>query len=250
MARQATLLTMAGGILLLLMAGWANAEPESHYFTASDGVRIHYLTDGTDGSPVVLVHGFTSSAQGNWYNTGIAPLLARNHRVISIDMRNHGESDVVSERQPGIVRDVLELLDHLELDRVHMHGYSMGGYTTLAVLSHAPERLITASVGGAGVSDFPNNDAPDADFDWPAALADRVPTRYPIDLEAVTIPVMAINGSDDAPFPKTVRMTRELKDFTNFVLPGYHHMNAMLPGTGYGERLAFFLEQNDVEAVP
>jgi len=233
-------------LLTLLLTSSAAAQQQSNYFTASDGVRIHYLTEGDSGSPVVLIHGFTSSAQGNWYNTEIAPLLARNHRVISIDMRNHGESDVIAERQPGIVRDVLELLDHLGLEKVHMHGYSMGGYTTLAVLSYAPERLLTASVGGAGVSDLPDNDAPDAVYDWEAALSDRVPTRYPIDLQAVAIPVMAINGSDDAPYPKTVRMTRELKDFTNFVLPGYHHMNAMLPGTGYGERLAFFLEQNDV----
>lgn len=229
----------------LLFAVVAQAEPQSHFFTTSDGVRIHYLTDGTEGTPVVLVHGFTSSAQSNWYNPGIAQELAKRHRVIAIDMRNHGQSQVVAERQPGIVRDVLELLDHLELDKVHMHGYSMGGFTTFAVLAHAPERLITASGGGSGVMDLPDNIVPDAEFDWNTALTTRVPTQFPIDLTAVTIPVMAINGSDDSPFPKTVRMTRELKDFTNFVLPGYHHMNA-LTNTGYAERLAFFLAENDL----
>ncbi|MEX0617800.1 MAG: hypothetical protein WDZ76_07175 [Pseudohongiellaceae bacterium] len=40
-------------------------------------------------------------------------------------------------------------------------------------------------------------------------------------------------------------MTREVADFTNFVLPGYGHMNAMRPGTGYGERLEFFIDSND-----
>lgn len=232
-------------LLVTLMAAPVLAEPVSNHFTTSDGVRIHYMTDGEQGSPVMLVHGFTSSAQGNWYNTGIAQQLAENHRVIAIDMRNHGESDVVAERQPGIVRDVLELMDHLELDQVHMHGYSMGGFTTLAVLSHAPDRLLTASVGGAGVTEVDDNIDPGADFDWERALADRVPTQFPIDLTTVDIPVMAINGSDDRPFLKTVRMTRELKDFSNFVLPGYGHMNAMQEGTGYAERLAFFLQQND-----
>ncbi|MEK7258448.1 MAG: alpha/beta hydrolase [Pseudomonadota bacterium] len=232
-------------ILLLTICSLAvHAEPESHFFNTSDGVRLHYITDGTSGTPVVLIHGFTSSAQSNWYNPGVAQELAKRHRVIAIDMRNHGQSQVVNERQPGIVRDVLELLDHLELDKVHMHGYSMGGFTTFAVLAYAPERLITASGGGSGVIDLPENVDPAAEFDWTAALTDPVPTRYPIDLTAVTIPVMAINGSSDAPFPKTVRMTRELKNFTNFVLPGYNHMNA-LTGTGYAERLAFFLSEND-----
>ncbi len=236
-------LSLTLGLLLVIATAWA--EPVSSHFTTSDGVQIHYLTQGESGSPVILVHGFTSSARGNWFNQGIVQHLVDNHQVIAIDMRNHGDSDTVNEGEPGIVRDVLELMDHLQIDRAHMHGYSMGGYTTLAVLAVAPERLITASVGGAGVGDLPENIAPDADFDWDTALVERVPTQFPIDLGAVSIPVMAINGSDDRPYPKTVRMTREMDDFTNFILPGYHHMNAMTPGTGYAERLAFFISQND-----
>ncbi len=112
-----------------------------------------------------------------------------------------------------------------------MHGYSKGGATTLAILAYAPERLITASAGGMGVADFPGNIALDAEFDWNAALTERVPVQFPIDLMQVEIPVMTINGSDDAPYPKTVRMTRELKNFSKFILPGYGHINAMQPGT-------------------
>lgn len=244
---SASLFTLLLLAATLLMPSASVAAPQSNSFTTSDGVRIHYLTDGEQGSYVVLVHGFTSSAAGNWYNTEIAQKLAENHRVVAIDMRNHGESEVVNERQPGIVRDVLELMDHLGIDKAHMHGYSMGGFTTLAILAYAPERLITASVGGAGVPEIGEN-TPAADtYDWEEGLSTRVPTSFPIDLNAVDIPVMAINGSGDGPFPKTVRMTRELKDFTNFVLPGYGHMNAMLPGTGYAERLVFFISQNDAE---
>ncbi|MDO9478559.1 MAG: hypothetical protein Q7L07_17760 [Pseudohongiella sp.] len=38
-------------------------------------------------------------------------------------------------------------------------------------------------------------------------------------------------------------MTRELKNYTNFILPGYGHMHAMQPGTGYVERLMSFLSR-------
>jgi pimeloyl-ACP methyl ester carboxylesterase len=45
--------------------------------------------------------------------------------------------------------DVLRLLDHLELPRAHLVGYSMGAHMTAQLLVHAPERLITGTLGGA-----------------------------------------------------------------------------------------------------
>ena len=68
------------------------------FFTTSDGVKIHYLLHGDSGSWVVLIHGYTDSAQRMWFNTGIAPEIAKHHRVVAIDNRNHGQSD---KPQPG-----------------------------------------------------------------------------------------------------------------------------------------------------
>ena len=42
------------------------------WFTMSDGVKIHYVTMGDTGSWVVLIHGYTGSAEGNWFANGIA----------------------------------------------------------------------------------------------------------------------------------------------------------------------------------
>ena len=67
-------------------------------FTASDGTNIHYLRAGAAGSWVVLIHGYTGSAEGNWFANGIAQALAANHRVVAIDCRNHGRSD---KPEPG-----------------------------------------------------------------------------------------------------------------------------------------------------
>src|SRR5688572_27675302 len=63
-----------------------------HYFTTSDGVKLHYVEQGK-GTPVILIHGAGGSAVGNWFNNGIAAKLVDTNRVIGIDMRGHGLSE-------------------------------------------------------------------------------------------------------------------------------------------------------------
>lgn len=135
-----------------LTASMAYAEePEHGYFTTSDGIKIHYVQLGSEGSYVVLVHGYTGSADGNWFRNGIAQALAKNHRVVAIDCRNHGLSDKPQPRGPGKAEDVIEMMDHLKIEKAHMHGYSMGGGITGRILASNPERLITAAFGGSGI---------------------------------------------------------------------------------------------------
>jgi pimeloyl-ACP methyl ester carboxylesterase len=128
------------------------AEERMHeYFTTTDDVKIHYLRAGDAGSWVVLIHGYTGSAQGNWFANGIAPQLAERHRVVALDTRNHGRSDKPEPGRPGRAKEVIELMNHLGIERAHVHGYSMGGFITSRLLKFIPERLITASFGGSGV---------------------------------------------------------------------------------------------------
>lgn len=235
----------------------AQIEPESHFFTASDGVRIHYLTAGEEGSWVVLVHGYTDSAQRMWFRTGIAPALAERHRVVAIDNRNHGQSDRPQPGGTGRAEDVVELMDHLGIERAHIHGYSMGGGITATLLSLIPERFITAGFGGSGIRETdPELAALAASFDpespeptgaaaaafdnlrrqaasrapAPSAETTPPPTARPLDLTALDIPMIAINGEYDAPYAKSMRMWREVEIFQNVVLPGENHMTAIMVG--------------------
>ena len=141
----------------IVVAGAAVAapaeEPTHEYFTTSDGIKIHFMRLGQQGSPVVLVHGYTGSAEGNWFRNGVAEALAAEHRVVAIDCRNHGRSDKPQPRGPGKADDVVELMDHLGIEKAHLHGYSMGGSITGRVLAARPERLLTASFGGSGIRD-------------------------------------------------------------------------------------------------
>jgi pimeloyl-ACP methyl ester carboxylesterase len=147
----AKLLTVAA-VTMSTFAAVAD-EPTHEFFTTSDGVKIHYMRLGQSGTPVVLVHGYTGSAEGNWFRNGIAQALAKNHRVVALDCRNHGKSDKPQPRGPGKWEDVVELMDHLKIEKAHLHGYSMGGSITGRILAAHPERLITAAFGGSGIRD-------------------------------------------------------------------------------------------------
>ncbi len=120
----------------------------------SDGTTIRYITKG-QGDPIVLIHGFTASAEANWVLPGIFDKLAEEFQVIAIDNRGHGKSDKPHDpAQYGVamVEDVINLLDHLEIEQAHIAGYSMGGFITMKLLAASPERFLSAIVGGAGWS--------------------------------------------------------------------------------------------------
>jgi pimeloyl-ACP methyl ester carboxylesterase len=118
----------------------------------SNGVSIRYVTKG-QGQPVVLVHGFSATAEANWMLPGVFEGLAQDFRVIAIDNRGHGKSG--KPHDPAVygdemARDIVRLLDHLRIDQAHIVGYSMGGFITMRLLALAPERFASAVIGGAG----------------------------------------------------------------------------------------------------
>lgn len=138
--------------LLLVLA--TSLQAADGKFFDSDGTKIHYIEAG-EGEPVVLVHGFSANHVLNWVAPGIFKALSDNYHVIAIDNRGHGKSDKPHDpEQYGeeMVQDIVRLLDHLEIDKAHIVGYSMGGFITNKLLSQHPERFLTATLGGAGWS--------------------------------------------------------------------------------------------------
>ena len=226
---------------------------ESAFYTASDGTKIHYLTQGDAGSWVVLQHGFTDNATRMWATSGIIDALSDRHRVVAIDARNHGKSDKPNPGAPGNPNDTLEVMKHLDIERAHIHGYSMGGAFTLNLLSRHPEFFITAGFHGSGIMEADEElrsaaakldpKAPEPTAEQQAAAEARQARRAggagaaraqlprnrtapTIDLTKVKVPVICINGEYDRPFSKSQRMWRELDVFVNVVLAGHNHMSA------------------------
>ena len=67
----------------------------------------------------------------------VAEALVKNHHVVAIDVRGHGTSDKPKDAAmygDRIWKDVLELMDHLKIEKAHIHGYSMGGAITTQLL--------------------------------------------------------------------------------------------------------------------
>ncbi len=129
------------------------AKPKSKdQFFDSAGVKIRYQVTG-QGEPVVLVHGFTASIENQWGLPGILSKLSKDYQVIALDNRGHGKSDKPHDpKQYGaeMIGDVLRLMDHLEIAKAHVVGYSMGGFMTNYLMVHHPDRLLSATLGGAG----------------------------------------------------------------------------------------------------
>jgi pimeloyl-ACP methyl ester carboxylesterase len=121
-----------------------------------DGLQLSYFDEGNPtGDPVLLIHGFASSALVNWVHPGWLKTLGdAGYRVIAIDNRGHGSSD--KPRDPEAYRpwvmaeDAAALLDHLRIPEAHVMGYSMGARISVFLALNHPDRVRSLVLGGLG----------------------------------------------------------------------------------------------------
>lgn len=102
---------------------------------------MHHRISGPDGAPTVLLSNSLGTSLEMW-DEQVAP-LTEHVRVLRYDHRGHGDSPA----PPGpysiadLGGDVLELLDHLGLERVSVVGLSLGGMVGMWLGAHQPERV-------------------------------------------------------------------------------------------------------------
>jgi pimeloyl-ACP methyl ester carboxylesterase len=120
-----------------------------------DGAQINVTTMGT-GRPLLLIHGFISSAQVNWIEFGTANILAdAGFRLIMPDLRGHGASDYDCAYPADVLRDdMIAVLDHFNMTDYDLVGYSLGARTAarLAMTQPAPTKLTLAGMGLSGIT--------------------------------------------------------------------------------------------------
>jgi pimeloyl-ACP methyl ester carboxylesterase len=150
-----------------------------------NGVEIAFLDEG-EGDPVVLVHGFASNKEVNWIGTAWVSALTRaGRRVIALDDRGHGQSaklyDPADYHSAIMAEDVRALLDHLDLPRADVIGYSMGARITAFLALAHPDRVRSAVLGGLGSRLVEGVGLPDTIADaleGPSLAAVTDPTAY------------------------------------------------------------------------
>ncbi|GKQ49165.1 alpha/beta fold hydrolase [Bradyrhizobium sp. Ce-3] len=131
------------------------------HFTTGDGCRIAYRIDGPDDRPVLALSNSIATNLHMWDCS--MPALTLWFRVLRYDTRGHGGSDAPAGAyaMDRLGRDVVELLDHLAIDRAHFLGLSLGGFIGQWLGIFAPERidrLILSNTASYLASELPFDD--------------------------------------------------------------------------------------------
>jgi len=125
-----------------------------------DGVQIYYEVHG-DGVPVLLTHGYSSSA--HMWEGQVAP-FSKDYQLVTWDMRGHGKSDYPDDQaeytEAATVADMAAILDAVGAKKAVIGGLSLGGYMSLAFHLAHPERclaLLIIDTGPGYKSDAPRD---------------------------------------------------------------------------------------------
>jgi len=212
------------------------------------------------GRPLVLIHGYFSTAMVNWVKYGhAAQLAARGFRVIMPDLRSHGDSakphDAAAYPKDVLTDDGLALIEHLGLADYDLGGYSLGGRTTLRMLVRgaAPRKAVVAGMGLDGMLDTGGRGEffrrvlsnpgsfKSGSLEWmsevflktvggdPLALLHILDTSVDTpreDFAAARMPVLTLSGADDHDNGSAEELAAALPDGRYVQVPG-NHMSAV-----------------------
>jgi pimeloyl-ACP methyl ester carboxylesterase len=243
----------------------------------SDGVEIAFEVTG-EGAPVLLIHGFASNARVNWRDTmWVKTLVGAGHRVIAYDNRGHGQSEKLYDPADygavAMAEDARRLLDHLEIEKADVIGYSMGArLTALLAIAH-PGRVRRAVLGGlaakmirglggsetiaraleaddaATITDPAARGfrafAEQTDSDLRALAACMRGSRQAIsegELARIACPVLVVAGDADEIAGPVEPLVAAIPDARGLPLPGRDHMKAVGDRLFKQEAMAFLGE--------
>jgi len=116
--------------------------PIRYHTETVGGRRLHWVTAGSAGSPILLVHGFPETW---WVFHRLIPLLAASHRVIAVDLPGFGDSG----NEPGdysstaAAETLHALIGHLDLGAVHLSGQDISGSTAFRLACSHPTDVLS-----------------------------------------------------------------------------------------------------------
>jgi pimeloyl-ACP methyl ester carboxylesterase len=136
-----------------LMQGDAVIPDASHHRVSLNGTELHYVSAGTAGSPVLLVHGFPETWR---VFRKLIPLLSQRHRVFAVDLRGFGDSATATGEPDSATSavDLSELITRLDIGAVHLTGQDISGPATFRVAATHPELVRSYAAIETGLSGF------------------------------------------------------------------------------------------------
>ncbi|MFJ8744740.1 alpha/beta fold hydrolase [Embleya sp. NPDC127516] len=230
-------------------------------YASVNGIEMYYESHGTDGPPLVILHGGAQTIDLSF--AALLPALAARRRVIAVEFQGHGHT-ADTDRDMSLELfsdDVVALLDRLGIARADLLGYSLGGLVALRTAVRHPERVDRLVL----VSTHYRHDGYHAEITAPEQTSERLPTEadfkamveayarvapdptrfeatlarlQPLahgfvewtedELRAITAPTLLVLGDTDfIRLEHAVRMYELIPKARLAVLPGTTHMGAI-----------------------
>ncbi len=125
----------------------------THHRVEVNGTTLHYVAAGTDGTPILLVHGFPETW---WAFRKLIPLLAEHHRVFAVDLRGFGDSgNGPGEHDSATSAEDLHLLiRQLDVGPVHVTGQDISGATVFRLTTTHPQNVLSFTAIETGLPGF------------------------------------------------------------------------------------------------
>lgn len=126
-----------------------------HYADAN-GIRLHYIEFPDNGPAMLLMHGLTANAHA--FDGVVRAGLSDHFHLYSVDLRGRGLSDhpAFCYDMKDHAQDIVELLDHLGLQKVILCGHSFGGLLSFYLAAKYPERVEKVVILDAAAKMNPN----------------------------------------------------------------------------------------------
>ena len=125
------------------IARYEKIERENAYTAQVNGIGMGYLDFGPKNNvPLIWAHG------SNWTGYEILNvkdgLVAAGYRVIAIDYRGHGKTQIIDFNTSlyDVADDMAALMDHLSISKAVVGGWSKGGFVAAAFYDEYPERTL------------------------------------------------------------------------------------------------------------
>jgi pimeloyl-ACP methyl ester carboxylesterase len=133
--------------------------PETGYAPVN-GLQMYYELHGSGGTPLLLLHGGLFDIDQQFGE--VLPTLAATRQVIAADFQGHGRTNDIDRAltSAGLASDVVGLLEHLQVARADIFGFSVGGGVALHLAIRHPElvrKLIVSSASFNPDGDRPEN---------------------------------------------------------------------------------------------